>query len=1131
MKKNFLTWGNKLFIPISKCLIMIKMIVALIVVTASQLQASTFAQTLSIKKSNSSIVDVFREIKKQTGYTVLCKADVIKNTPNVSVNFDNIGLEKALNTFLPTYGLTYAVEGKSIVVKAAPEVTRVAKEEKAPVKVVAAEQKEVHGKVTDSDGKALSGVSVTVKGGKGATSTNEQGAFSLHADRGAVLVFTIIGFEKKEVEVTASVVNASLKAVDFGLEEVIVTGYGTFKKSEYTGSASVVRTDRMGDIPAVDFSTMLQGNAPGVQVNSLSGQPGGSTDIRIRGMGSINASNQPLFVIDGVPVMSGNMASSTANNAGFDVMSTLNTADIEQITVIKDAAAASLYGSRAAAGVVLITTKSGKAGKPVFGVKADYGLSSQATDYREVMSGPDRREMLLEGLRNQARYLKNITDPTLINQFATDNIDKYAPEPKDGWVDWKKELFRSTAPFKSLDFSASGGDPKLSYFNSLSYMNQTGLSYQSDFERLSGRLNVKYKMSDKVELGANILYSNVEQDVNAEGGTYTSPIYASRHKVTGSEPVYVVNPDGSKTFFTDFFSNGERNPKAASLYNYRKEKASRSFNTLFMNYKLIDGLLFNTTFSLDHTTTRYNAWSDPRSSDGEKANGSLSSSYRDYNQMVWKNSLTYIKKFDKHNVDLLAGYEVNKYTREDLSGGKDNFPSYDKIYPSNGSVITDFSGAQQEWRLLSYLSRANYNYDNKYFLGASIRMDGSSRLHSDSRWGKFWSLSGAWKFSNEEFMQPIEDIIGDAKVRVSYGTNGTLPSSLFTYMDLTGFGFPYFGNPGIRETQIGNTKLKWEKQNNVNVGLDFRLLNRVNVTLEWYNRESADLLNSMPTSYTTGFASYLTNIGAIRNRGFEVDLNADIFQKGDFKWNTALNFGMNRNKTISLADGSDELRDGTLIHRVGKPWNSYYLIEFAGINKETGVPQYYVNDPANMDSREITEVSSKANRILYKNVDAKLVGGFTNSFRYKFIDLNFTMSYSLGGYSYDQGASKTDLAGKTGFDNIPQYYSRRWQKPGDETDIEMFMVGNAYDMSSVANTRRVHSTDHIRLKNLTFGVTVPKDIARQLKVSSIRAYCSGVNLLTLAAYKNYDPEIPVDGSVYFESPKMKTVTFGLDIKF
>lgn len=1104
-----------------------KMIIMLLLFSIVQLQAGSFAQTVRIKKKNSPIVDVFREIKKQTGYTVLCKSEIISNSPKVSVDFNNLSLDRALNELLSPRGLSYIKEGNSIIVKISDN-SRL--EQYVPLTNVGwlAEQSPVQGKITDQDGKVLAGVSVAVKGGKKATASDANGNYTIAVSRGSILVFSFVGYERKEVEVNGDVLNVSMHPSLSNLAEVVVTGYGTFKKSDYTGSASTIRTERMSDVPAVDFSTMLQGNAPGVQVNSLSGQPGGSTDIRIRGMGSINAVNRPLFVIDGVPVMSGDISSSSSNNAGLDVMSTLSNADIEQITVIKDAAAASLYGSRAAGGVILITTKSGKAGKPVFSFKGDYGLSSQATDFREVMNGPQRREMLLEGLRNKARYIDKLTDETLIEDFAQNNIDKYAPQPWSGWTDWKKELFRRNSPFRNADLSASGGDSKVSYYTSLGYTNQTGLSYQSGFERLTGRLNVKYKMSDKLELGANILYSNVNQDVNSEGGTYTSPIYSSRHKLTASEPVY--NEDGS--FFLDFFSNGPRNPKASSLYNYRREKADRSFNTVFANYKFMDGLVFNTTFSLDHTTTRYNSWSDPRTSDGEKTNGSLSTSFTDYNQMVWRNSLTYTKTFAaKHHLDVLGGYEVNRYRRDGMDGAKDNFPSVEKIVLSNGSVLTDLSGSNTEWRLLSYLSRANYNYDDKYFLGGSVRMDGSSRIHRSSRWGTFWSLSGAWKFTKESFMDSLNDVLTDGKIRVSYGTNGTLPSSYFTYMDLTGFGYPYGNNPGIRETQIGNPNLRWEKQNNLNIGLDVRLFDRLGLTFEWYRRQSSDLLNDMPTSLTTGFGSYLTNIGAIRNSGIEVDLNADILRDKAFKWNASLNFGMNKNKTIALADGSEELRDGTSIHRIGQPWYSYYLIEFAGINRETGVPQYYVNDPSNLGSRDITEDYTKANRILYKSVDPKLIGGFTNTFRYKMFDLNFTWTYSLGGNSYDSGASKTELGGKTGYDNIPQYYERRWQKPGDVTDIEMFMVGNTYDMSSVANTRRVHSTDHIRLKNMTFGISLPQQISRRLKVSNIRAYCSGVNLLTFAAYKNYDPEVPVNGTVYFESPKLKTVTFGLDVKF
>ncbi|UZJ66085.1 TonB-dependent receptor plug domain-containing protein [Sphingobacterium sp. KU25419] len=526
-----------------KYLIIMKMIIMLLLFTMGQLHAGSFAQTVSIKKKNSAIVDIFREIKKQTGYTVLCKSEIINNSPAISVDFDRVTLDRALSDLLTPQGLTYVKEGKSIVVKLGKYVSSTHPIASNLKSTSLTEQKSIHGQVTDQNGKILSGVSVTIKGTKTSVGTDQNGYYSIAAQHGAVLQFNFLGYERKEMEVISEVVNVSLQFIQSNLEEVVVTGYGTFKKSDYTGSASTIRTERMSDVPAVDFSTMLQGNAPGVQVNSLSGQPGGSTDIRIRGMGSINASSRPLFVIDGVPVMSGDISSSSSNNAGLDVMSTLSNADIEQITVIKDAAAASLYGSRAAGGVILITTKSGKAGKPVFSFKGAYGLSSQATDFREVMDGPQRREMLLEGLRNRARYIDKVADEVLIEDYAQANIDKYAPIPWSGWTDWKKELFRKNSPFRNADLSASGGDGKLSYYTSMGYTNQTGLSYQSGFERITGRLNVKYKMSDKLELGANILYSNIAQDVNSEGGSYTSPIYSTRHKITASEPVY--NEDGS----------------------------------------------------------------------------------------------------------------------------------------------------------------------------------------------------------------------------------------------------------------------------------------------------------------------------------------------------------------------------------------------------------------------------------------------------------------------------------------------------------------------------------------------------------------------------------------------------------
>ncbi|MDR2859190.1 MAG: SusC/RagA family TonB-linked outer membrane protein, partial [Mediterranea sp.] len=805
----------------------------------------------------------------------------------------------------------------------------------------------------------------------------------------------------------------------------------------------------------------------------------------------------------------------------------INNSDIESITVIKDAAAASLYGSRAANGVILITTKTGKGGKAVFNFKTDWGFSDYSTPFIPTMSGEERREAFKEAFYNQAVYLKSLSGADA-QKFVDDNIEASAPIPWNGWADWESALFRKQAPFQNYDLSASGGDDKISYFSSLGYTDEKGLTYQQDFSRISGRVNVKYKFNKRLELGANILYSTISQDVNSEGGTYTSPIYSSRHKVSASDPIY--KEDGS--YNQNLLSNGVRNPKMAADMNYKRQKARRSFNTISANYKIIDGLAFNTAFSLDNTYTEYKSWTDPRSSDGASSNGSISASLYRYDQIVWRNSLNYVKSFaQKHNLDVLAGYETHEYSRYSLSGSVSDFPTIDKQEISNGAAITDLSGSTSGWRLLSYLSRANYNYGNKYFLGISARMDGSSRLHRDSRWGTFWSVSGAWKISEELFAEAWKPVLSDLKLRASFGSNGTLPSDYYGYMDLVKFGSSYMSKPAILESQIGNKDLSWEKNYNLNVGVDFKLFNRINTTVELYNRNTSDLLLDMPISLTTGFSSILTNIGRVQNKGVEVEIDADIIKTREGFWNSSLNFGSNKNEVKDLG-GQEEIKSGAYTHKIGKPYYSFYVIEFAGINPETGVPQFYVNgEDDDSKNKKITEDYAEANYVVYKSAEPTLTGGWSNQLKYKIFDFNFTFTYSLGGYSYDRAASKLETSGNNTLDNIQALYKDRWKQPGDITSIEKFMVGSSYDMSKVTSSRRIHSTDHLRLKNVILGVSVPKHLVRSAGLSNVRLYFSAVNLWTLAAYDRYDPELQSNGDFYFESPKLKTLTFGLDIKF
>ena len=1091
------------------------------------------AQTVTATFKNTTLSNVIWELQRQTDFTFIYSTSDVQEVKVDEVKANNENVTNVLNKCLENTNLTYDLHDGVVTIRKAGSET---------VAVTAPQQKvDITGQVLDETGEPFPGVNVLIKGTQIGSMTDMEGKFtiSINQDQDVVLLVSYVGYITREVKVTpGSPVKIAMKEDTAVLDEVVVTGYATIRKSAFAGSASVVKMAEKADVPTSDFKTLLQGSAPGVQLSSASGALGAETKVTIRGLGSFNASTSPLYVIDGVPVMTS--VTSEQDEYGTDIMATLNTSDIENITVIKDAAAASLYGSRAANGVIVITTKSGKEGKASFNLKADWGFSKYATDYRPVMGGQERRETFWEGLYNQAYYLNKKTAAEA-TEYADANIDAWAPQPKAGtalyeWADWEKELFNNNAPYKNYEFSASGGDKRASYYASLAYNNQDGIVRQQGLERVTGRVNMKYKLTERLQLGANILYSQMKQLGSNEGGTYTSPIYSTRHKVSASDYIYEL--DGS--YNVNLLENGKRNPKSALDYNYKKQTIDRSFNTIFANYTFMDGLIFNTTLSMDHTNSEYKSWTDPRSTDGSSDNGSLGDYMFQYDQLVWKNNLSYYTTISKkHHIDALIGYETHEYKRKYLSGSVKDFPSVDKHQISNGASITGLSGSGDiGWRLISYLGNANYNYDNKYYLGASARIDGSSKLYRDSRWGTFWSASGAWRISSEDFMESVRDILSDLRLRVSYGSNGTLPSSnsenlyleYYGYMDLVGFGYAYNSKPGLIEIQLGNKGLKWEKNYNLNLGLDFRLFDRVGVTAEYYKRQTSDLLMDMDLSMVTGFSSILMNVGEVENQGIEIDINADLVRAEEFTWNSSLNFGHNKNKIVDLG-GQEQITGSYYIRKVGHSYYQYYLKEFAGINPETGYPQYYINDPDNLGDRSVTEDSNKANYIIYKSPDPKLSGGWSNSLRYKWFDLNFLFTYTLGGYSYDSGASKLEHAGKSEKGAIQTLYRDRWKQPGDVADIEMFMVGNPYSMASIYNTRRIHSTDHLRLKSLTFGFSLPKQIVKKAYLDNVRLFFSGSNLLTWAAYDGYDPEINSNGYVYFESPKMKTFTFGVDVKF
>lgn len=1082
---------------------------------------AVFAQsTVTATFKNATLSEVLWEVQRQTDFTFVYSTEEVKNVKVEKLIVNHEKIANVLDKCLKDSGLTYTVHDGVIAIKPASKVEEAATPQ---------QKTKLNGTVVDETGEAIIGANVIVKGTTNGCTTDLDGHFTLDVDHLPVtLMVSYIGYIRQEIKVTsAKTIKVEMAPDNNLMDEVVITGYGTFKKSAYAGSAASVKGETLKDVPAISFKDLLQGNAPGVQFTSSSGQPGASSSLRIRGMGSFNASNSPLYVIDGVPMRSGTI-NTMSSDAGLDIMSTINSSDIESVTVIKDAAAASLYGSRAANGVVLITTKKGKAGKPSISLKADWGSSDFAMDYRPIMGGEERRQYIYDGLvAGQIKKGKSEADAMA---YADKEIDDYAPVPWCGYTDWDDVLFKK-GNHQSYEASLSGGTDRFKYYSSLSYLKQDGIAINSGLERISGRLNVDFQATSKLKLGANVLFATVNQDVYSEGTSYSSPFYTSRNAVVPSDPIY--NEDGS--WNRDLIRIGDRNPLLSATYDYQREYVTRTFNTIYGEYEFIKDLKFKSTFSYDYVITKGKDWSDPRTSNGDDINGGMSKKYYEYNKMVWANQVSYKTSIARdHHIDALVGYEIDDQYRDYLSGYATNFATHDKNQISNGMKTESVGGNDTRTHMVSYLTRLNYDYKNKYYLGGSFRTDGSSRFQRDNRWGSFWSISGAWRIIEEEFMSPIKDWLTDLKIRASYGVNGTLPSDYFGYMGLSSLTNGYLEQPGIIQSQLRNDDLQWETNYNLNLGLDFALWNRINVTLEYYTRTTKNLLMDRPISMTTGFSSYLMNIGEVKNKGVELEISSTNIQTKDFSWNTTFNISHNKNKIVTLDGMQTEIKSGSQIRKVGKSYRTFYMIEFAGINPETGAPQFYTNDVDENGNyiKDITEEIKEAHAIvLDKHAEPNAIGGLSNTLRYKWFDLNFMFSYQFGGYSYDNWAQKTEHGGNDLEANIPSYYKNSWKKPGDVTKYELFNEKPSVAMNKVTTTRRLHSTDFIRLKTLTFGFTVPKDWTRKIGIENVRLYASANNLWTWAAYDYYDPEAVSGGTAIWGTPPLKTVTFGINVNF
>ena len=1076
---------------------------------------SAQSQKVSLDFKNERVEKVLASIKSQTGMSLVFSDQLVDVNRKVTMQLKDVTLKEALTRLLSGINLTFEIRNNKIYFI-----------EKKAVSQPGSRKKRVTGVVKDVMGEPLIGANVVEKGrSTNGVITDFNGKFTLEVDESASLVVSYIGYLAQDIPTKGKGdFHIILKEDTNTLDEVVVTGYGDFKKATYTGSASVLTTEKLEALPVVSVGQMIESNIPGISVVAgTSSQPGAKTTLRVRGVASMNASTEPLYVLDGVPIPSYDLSNFTSMSeaGGMGFIETLNPADIESITVLKDAASASLYGAKGANGVVLITTKKGKEGKLRVNMAAKYGITDFAYTYRPLMGGEERRKLIHEGLVN-FQLDKGVSEQEA-QQYADANIDQYAKRLPQGYSDWESALFK-TGYQQDYNLSASAGNQNSSFIGSLGYTKQTGVSLNSEMERFTGRVDASNKYK-KVEFGMNASLSWTKNVHLPEGKFYGSAIYASKVNLTPSTPIY--NEDG--TYASGYRENNGYNPILEAEVNDYYARTVRAMGTAKIAYNVWDNLKVSSVFTVDYSLTKDFFFQSPDGRDGATYQGRGRMQMTDRIRYTSQNNLTYSKTFGKHSVSAVTAFEVMKYDYEDLYAAKKTYGQDINTSLGNAADPIDADQKLQEDALMSYVASVNYSYDDKYYASFSFRRDGSSRLSPDTRWGNFWSLSASWRLSQERFMQPLKSVLSDLKLRASYGVNGNLPSSYYGYQSTYTTGAFYSGKPSPWESTLGNEELTWEKNYALNLGLDIGLFSRVNVSLDWYTRTTKDLLMSKQLNSISGFSSLLTNVGQMRNTGVELEVRSNNIKTKDFSWTTAFNLSHNKNKILKLAD-LPWFVDGRYVRKEGYPFNTIYLREYAGVDPETGSALYYDNqqdENGNYTKNKVTD-PGQASPIPLKDITPTISGGFMNTCNYKFIDLSFNLSYSFGGYSYDNASYILQDDGYSVISNKSTEQRRRWQKPGDITDVPRFVYGNKKG-GNYNSSRAIHSTDHIRLKSLILGLNAPKAWLQKLGIGNARIYFSGTNLLTWAAYDQYDPEM--SGVVGFYTPPLKTYAFGLELKF
>ncbi|MBA3647437.1 MAG: TonB-dependent receptor [Chitinophagales bacterium] len=1006
-----------------------------------------------------------------------------------------------------------------------------------------AQSRIISGTVTDKNSHdRLIGVTVILKGTQTASTTDEQGQYTLAIpEAGGTLVFSYIGYKAFTSEVTdQSIFDVGMDQGQQVLDEVLVVGYGTQIKSQVTGSITVVGSDQIENTPVTSVEQTLQGKAAGVFVETNNGKVGSAIRVRVRGSTSIKAGNEPLYVVDGVPINTAPVNDQV--NLNLNPLNDINFNEIASVSVLKDASASAIYGSRGANGVVLITTKRGKEGKPKINFDLQTGWS-KPTHLREFLNSQQYISFFEDAAVRGGKYAYLTgrgnygSEQEAIDHYTTTVHDQFTQ--LSGWADWTKNEvntdWQSYAFQKAMSTSAnltiSGGTDKLQYLVGTGYSQQDGILINNSMSRANGIINLDSKISEKFKYGISLNFSrSVNHDIPNDD-YFSNPVQIVA--ASPISPLRDLNGEYSVEPVTTY-----SNPLIEAKYTTAHIYTFRTIGNVFAEVTPIRDFTLRGEAGGDITNLAQDRFSGSKSNTGFGIGG-----YGEvYNARVenydTKLLLKYNHEFqERHNVDATVGFEyqpfVNLYSELDGQG----FPNDQlKTLASVSEIVYGTSNLEQ-YRFLSYFARANYNYEEKYLLSLTARIDGSSRFGQDHRYGLFPSGSIGWIISKESFLAN-NPILSFLKLRASYGVTGNAEIGNFNFLGLYGVS-TYNASAGLYPSTLANPDLTWEKTAQFDGGLDFGILNdRINGVVDYYIKNTSDLLLDVPIPSTTGFLTQTRNVGKMQNKGFEFEVNGDILVK-NFKWNASLNFAANKNKVVALEQGQSLIDDagasGLNVVKVGEPLGVFYGPEYAGVDPANGDALFYVNGPE--DDRATTNDFNLANFVVIGNPNPKFIAGFTNSFSFK----NFSLDISLQSvYGNDINLNGDHWMNSNGgfWDNQIVKALNSWKNPGDITDVPESRYG--FDNGDqFRSSRYVTSGSYLRVKTITLGYNIPVKILQKIKISQLRVYASAYNLFTITNYDGWDPEVSTDffadninvGIDFYSAPQPKTIVFGISLGF